>query len=582
MPARKTGRPISQLLSTNILPQPQQAAYIQTEIAKMKTQISKLRAQLGSLEERLFEHERLLSSSRKVPLEVLGEIFANAVPSVLDEGARNTLLDLCLVCKNWREAALHYPRLWSGVVLKSKQLNIATFDGDAVMLWLNRAGGVPKTLRIQASCVDGDCHKGRDSKDCQLANPALASMLAAIPNLDTLSLECYFVDCLQHLIRSMGRLKLGYTWMTLPVRSLSLKFTEQWVVSREYCGAAYTLKVPPVASLSVSLPRHFQSIQRRSKEQPIQIISPGTFKHIRTFFISTDWSLECLLETLKQCVNVETLTLDLHNGSGFTFDGPIRDSHRRSGIHLPKLRTLHLVNHATSKSWILEILRTPVLANLDISFTTNYRRPAKVRQDQLSAAEIKAWGACLKQYSKTLRTLRIHDIEVGRSCSLSNLFTAPFPSLIRLTIDRVEKDSLFFYNLRTPPKKNGRWFPRLETLEVLEAPANFDAEGPISFVAGKTTDRVLKNGWYVDKCNPPRVRTVKSILVTYHRDPALKGGVCKEQPKQTEDAAAEFRKGGTVVTIGPRFVAPEIKVKKKSRGCCSDCSDSDCSNIPSD
>ncbi|KAF6748471.1 hypothetical protein DFP72DRAFT_1015076, partial [Ephemerocybe angulata] len=149
MPARKTGRPISQLLSSNILPQPQQAAYIQTEIAKMKTQISKLRTQLGSLEERLFEHERMLSSSRKVPLEVLGEIFANAVPSVLDEGARNTLLDLCLVCKNWREAALHYPRLWSGVALKSKQLNIATFDGDAVMLWLNRAGGVPKTLTIQ-------------------------------------------------------------------------------------------------------------------------------------------------------------------------------------------------------------------------------------------------------------------------------------------------------------------------------------------------------------------------------------------------------------------------------------------------
>ncbi|KAF6748502.1 hypothetical protein DFP72DRAFT_796167, partial [Ephemerocybe angulata] len=90
---------------------------IQREVDTVTGRISFLRAELEGLEDRLRRHRAALSPVRRVPLEILAEIFSNLFTDDLDfhSDDRDVVLQLGQVCRSWRQATLASHRLWAKV-----------------------------------------------------------------------------------------------------------------------------------------------------------------------------------------------------------------------------------------------------------------------------------------------------------------------------------------------------------------------------------------------------------------------------------------------------------------------------------
>ncbi|KAJ2932348.1 hypothetical protein H1R20_g4749, partial [Candolleomyces eurysporus] len=108
-------RDCAHLYSTNAVPNPQEAKAVQQKVDNLKNKIGNLKSQLQELEEELRQHEAVLSPVRRIPAEVLGEVFSLVLPVTLDHQGREQLLDFCLVCKLWRDAALAAGWIWGSV-----------------------------------------------------------------------------------------------------------------------------------------------------------------------------------------------------------------------------------------------------------------------------------------------------------------------------------------------------------------------------------------------------------------------------------------------------------------------------------
>ncbi|KAJ7155868.1 hypothetical protein C8R46DRAFT_1116679 [Mycena filopes] len=99
-------------------------ALMSKEITPLQAQLQRLLEEFTSLNEERNRHKAILSSFRKVPAEILGEIFAWTVPVALDldERRRFSMLDSpwCLthVNRRWRVVALENTALWSLVVIR--------------------------------------------------------------------------------------------------------------------------------------------------------------------------------------------------------------------------------------------------------------------------------------------------------------------------------------------------------------------------------------------------------------------------------------------------------------------------------
>ncbi|KAF6750748.1 hypothetical protein DFP72DRAFT_778175, partial [Ephemerocybe angulata] len=64
------------------------------------------------VEEELKGYRSILSPIRRLPLEILGEIFKYNFPTFLNSFDRKRLRNLGRVCQRWRDALRSVPSLW--------------------------------------------------------------------------------------------------------------------------------------------------------------------------------------------------------------------------------------------------------------------------------------------------------------------------------------------------------------------------------------------------------------------------------------------------------------------------------------
>ncbi|KAJ6603239.1 hypothetical protein DFH09DRAFT_1019247, partial [Mycena vulgaris] len=125
-----------ELLNTNEPPLDSEYPFIQSLVSQIRRRLSRhgdkisvLRAQLeqlenehSSLQKNLARNTAILSPVRRMPHEVLSEIFVLALPSRKDAlesnrfDANGTPWTLGRVCGQWRSVTLSSPALWSLVV----------------------------------------------------------------------------------------------------------------------------------------------------------------------------------------------------------------------------------------------------------------------------------------------------------------------------------------------------------------------------------------------------------------------------------------------------------------------------------
>ncbi|KAF9553702.1 hypothetical protein CPC08DRAFT_645272, partial [Agrocybe pediades] len=90
---------------------------VQPELEKLRKQLGRLEEEENSIRQDLDMYSRILSPIRRLPFDILGEIFLHCLsedelwPPTLNDISQAPLL-LMRVCRTWRYTTLACPRLW--------------------------------------------------------------------------------------------------------------------------------------------------------------------------------------------------------------------------------------------------------------------------------------------------------------------------------------------------------------------------------------------------------------------------------------------------------------------------------------
>ncbi|KAF6745954.1 hypothetical protein DFP72DRAFT_923684 [Ephemerocybe angulata] len=452
-----------ELLNSNNVPSSSQAASVQQTIDGLSKRISKLQSQLDALEGQRQRHRAILSPVRRMPMEILGEIFALALPDVLYPDDRRMLRHLGLVCKSWRNASLLAHRLWSGL-----QLSLPPEDGayGRAVSWLTKSGALPKTLRYDGR---GCQCTSEELEPCLLTNPELLRLLTTGPSLDHFGLLCIRTTCFRNWIAAINSAKKSLSgpcpWDTLRSFRLECIYEE----SQEGDELFLFSHLPFVTSLNIELPSNLV-VGVEGDGDPMVTIPVKLLNQLTTFAIEFDWYGTEIFSLLESCKNLETLTITCSSRFHlFDEHEPKLLGLAKSRVVLPKVRKFSIGRSKSSS--ILKYLAMPALSDLDLDL--EYGREVDDK-----------FGATLHDFfrasnaSESLQALRISNTEVPaadlRYC-LSNL-----PLLKDLNLDGVEfGDKLFETTGENQDLVVSPNLPSLEHLTMLYLPRTYEYQSEL-------------------------------------------------------------------------------------------------------
>ncbi|KAJ7472641.1 hypothetical protein FB451DRAFT_1089526 [Mycena latifolia] len=133
---------------------------ITDEIERLQTLINELTGKRAHLAGFIDAHLALVSPTRRLPEDVVAEIFTASLPShrnAVMSGGESPLL-LCHVCRVWRRLALLTPRLWTTLHIVAPDTPSKLLEIDkCIDAWLSRSGSLPLSISIARSqTVDYD------------------------------------------------------------------------------------------------------------------------------------------------------------------------------------------------------------------------------------------------------------------------------------------------------------------------------------------------------------------------------------------------------------------------------------------
>ncbi|KAJ7025726.1 hypothetical protein C8F04DRAFT_1127358 [Mycena alexandri] len=160
--------PFEEILNTNTVPSdvdcqrirelltgPQiEAAKITDEIRRLQSLICELAKKRDALNHFIDPLVALISPARRLPDDVVVEIFTASLPSdrnAVIVGAKSPLL-LCHICRAWRNLAISTPRLWTSlhIVAPETPAQVEQLNG-IVDSWLSRTGVLPLSISVVQS-----------------------------------------------------------------------------------------------------------------------------------------------------------------------------------------------------------------------------------------------------------------------------------------------------------------------------------------------------------------------------------------------------------------------------------------------
>ncbi len=161
--------PMSGLVGTNYIPSHEQIleinalltaqfadlARLELEITRVSTQLQHLVSQRDDARAFINSHLAILTPIRRLPVEILQEIFTHCLPAKQSCAASQAPLVLTQVCVLWRQVAIGTPRLWDTLVMRlpsrpsliGEDITVSSRRRLRLMaLWLERSKTVPFTL----------------------------------------------------------------------------------------------------------------------------------------------------------------------------------------------------------------------------------------------------------------------------------------------------------------------------------------------------------------------------------------------------------------------------------------------------
>ncbi|KAF6745479.1 hypothetical protein DFP72DRAFT_1176262 [Ephemerocybe angulata] len=450
------------VLSSNDAPDAAEVQALKEEKIALKSIARKLRLQLEEIEARLNKCEGALSAIRRVPNEIMGEIFAFSLetPSPLNKAGREELVNFGLVCQTWRDATLLTHRLWSSVAVFLHHL---PGSYDQLSTWLGRAATVPKSL-----CVHSPSGTSTDN------GPSIAilhELLTCGPALDHLSLEFATTSDLEQLVHSLYLQNSDVPsrpWDNL--RSLAIivggdSIEDVWFFNTEGDSKSIFSYLPRVTSFSLRLPDDKDPSESTSGRLKLGV--PPTFlEHLTSFEFTCDWEGPHILTMLQHCSKLEHLVVDMVNESLYLDEEETARQPFPWGIVFPKLQTLRLKRHQANIC-LLDHLITPALAALDIEMDGNeFTKSTWAGAELLPVDSIRELVETRSKCQDTLHSLRLHSFIANLNDLLDII--ACMPSLTWLTLDNVRFSTPQNYSMFWGSVTMDESLPLVRNLEVLQ------------------------------------------------------------------------------------------------------------------
>ena len=176
-PARILQSPVPEVLAIYAFPSAEESKLIHTTLSKIAVELSELDKEIVQMEGvldglrrsrddlQLFSnrHENTLNPTRRLPAEILGEIFIRWQLTAGDSLA----VTPALVCQHWRAVAVATSELWRSFRVTS--FTTTELDVEMTSRWLGRSRGQPLNIALTGT--------GVDAQITNIANHPLFSML---------------------------------------------------------------------------------------------------------------------------------------------------------------------------------------------------------------------------------------------------------------------------------------------------------------------------------------------------------------------------------------------------------------------
>jgi len=168
---------------------------IETEIQRLRKLMETMNIKRQSIQKIIDDHNIILSPARRLPRDVLHEIFLHCLPTKRNPTAEYSESPLLLtrICSLWRAIALSSPRMWSKVhiplsnpsssldygmitdetIRRQRFADVLRWRSDTVRRWLSRSGTCPLSLSI----MHPDYHPG-STVDYEIAREMFNTLLS--------------------------------------------------------------------------------------------------------------------------------------------------------------------------------------------------------------------------------------------------------------------------------------------------------------------------------------------------------------------------------------------------------------------
>lgn len=210
-PLNDSQLPMHEILRTFFVPSPAECIFVREkmsqiaahmaqlddEIDQVNKSLASLRDNHAALQRLSNEYRNVFNPTRRLPVEILGEIFIH-----LQEMLGGRSIVPTQVCRQWREIAIATHRLWRHIRARIGGRRSSQADVDLTPIWLQRSGSLPLTIEfgkcqdMEISAIDvmilNEAQRWNEIKlilmDATL--PFLRSIPQHLPMLYSLEIDC--------------------------------------------------------------------------------------------------------------------------------------------------------------------------------------------------------------------------------------------------------------------------------------------------------------------------------------------------------------------------------------------------------
>ncbi|KAJ7512683.1 hypothetical protein B0H11DRAFT_2267760 [Mycena galericulata] len=416
-------------LETNYCPTDNEVSYIKAllteptfrlqrlddEITELQNTLNKLIEERETLGAYVQAHSALISPARRLPLDIIQEIFVACLPAHrnCDMSAREAPMLLGRICSTWRTISLSTPRLWASLHIEDPGQRSGSFDStfslirtpevkpalflEVIENWLGRSGGCPLSISL---------HSHHEA-------PLAPSILQALIPLASRW------QCVQFAVPAAALEKLVHlTGSDVPVlESLTLHRRDTYVRSTFAWADLAILRGPNVVSVCVTGKDLdlSQLLLRWTHLTELSNLDASQFPRKAL-------SSESALQTISRCPQLQRLSLNI----GYNPTTHQIQNHTYPLVEHRLLQTLHFTGIASSFAHLLGRLSLPGLKDFTFSVDSH--------ELSLRAADEVRTLVHFLTNSPLLDRLHLHTLQFSSS-SLKEILRSLPPTLLHLHLN---------------------------------------------------------------------------------------------------------------------------------------------------